>query len=287
MRSWDTVAIVGVGLIGGSIGLALRQRNLAQKILGVGRRRQSLEKALALGCITEIAADSAAAARQADLVIVCTPVETIAQQVLEAARSAKPGCLITDAGSTKEQLVAEIETALATAPADEVNFVGSHPIAGSEKNGPAAADPNLFDGRVTVVTPTERSDPTAVAAIEEFWKSIGARVMKMDPREHDAIVARTSHLPHLVASALAATTPGNDECLPLTGSGWADTTRIASGDPELWRQILLTNRRPTLSALADFETVLRTWRHALESGNGQLLTELLKEGKTRRDAMGS
>jgi prephenate dehydrogenase len=109
----------------------------------------------------------------------------------------------------------------------------------------------------------------------------------MTPQEHDAIVARTSHLPHLVASALAAMTPNNDYSLPLTGSGWADTTRIAAGDPELWRQIFLANRGPTLKALADFETVLTTWRQALESGDSRRLTELLKEGKTRRDAVGS
>jgi prephenate dehydrogenase len=166
-------------------------------------------------------------------------------------------------------------------------FVGGHPIAGSEKNGPEAAAADLFDGRMVVMTPTERSDPAAVAAIEQFWQSLGATVLKMDPTAHDAIVARTSHLPHLVSSALANTTPTAAESQPLIGNGWADTTRIASGDPELWRQILLANRGPTLNALADFETVLKTWRRALEAGDGPLLLELLKEGKRRRDAVGS
>jgi prephenate dehydrogenase len=166
-------------------------------------------------------------------------------------------------------------------------FVGSHPIAGSERNGPEAAAADLFAGRVAVVTPTDRSDDGAVRAVEEFWESLGSRVLRMTPQEHDAILARTSHLPHLVASALAATTPGNGETLPLTGSGWSDTTRIAAGDPELWRQIFLANRGATLSALTDFENVLKSWRHALESADGSLVLALLKEGKLRRDAVGN
>jgi len=283
----DTVAIIGVGLIGGSIGLALRERKLARNIVGIGRRRESLEKAKARGCVTQISTSIPEGVKQAELVVVCTPVESVAQHIIEAASAAPTGCLITDAGSTKAQIVADAERGLLPKYPQKIPFVGSHPIAGSEKNGPEAAVEDLLVGRVVAITPTERSDGGAVVAIEAFWKSLGAATMQLDPAEHDTIVARTSHLPHLVASALAATTPGNGECLPLTGSGWADTTRIAAGDPELWRQILLTNRGPTLNALTDFERVLRTWRHALENGDGQLLTELLKEGKLRRDAVGS
>jgi prephenate dehydrogenase len=287
MRTWNTVAIIGVGLIGGSIGLALRQRKLAQTIVGIGRRRESLEKALSRGCITQISTAIAEGVQQADLVIVCTPVESIAQHIAEAAAAAPAGCIITDAGSTKAQLVADAEKALAAKFPGKLPFVGSHPIAGSEMNGPEAAQVDLFEARIAVMTPTDRTEPDAASAIEEFWQSLGADVIKMDPAAHDAIVARTSHLPHLIAAALAAITPNDGQCQPLIGNGWTDTTRIASGDPELWRQILLANRGPTLNALADFETVLRTWRHALESGNGQLLTQLLKEGKSRRDAVGS
>jgi prephenate dehydrogenase len=286
MRTWDTVAIIGVGLIGGSIGLALRERKLARRVIGIGRRATSLESAQARGCVTETTTSIASGVKEADLVVVCTPVELIAQHVSEAAAAAPKHCIITDAGSTKAQLIADAERALAGSP-PRVAFVGSHPIAGSEKSGPEAAVANLFNGRVVVVTPTDQNADAAVVAVEQFWESLGACVARMHPAEHDAIIARTSHLPHLVASALAATTPGNGNSLPLTGSGWADTTRIASGDPELWRQILLANRGPTLNALTDFETVLKTWRDALENGNGPLLVELLKEGKSRRDAVGS
>jgi prephenate dehydrogenase len=286
MRTWNTVAIIGVGLIGGSIGLAMRKRKRADRIVGIGRHRKSLERAETHGCVDEITTSITEGVKQAELVIVCTPVGSIAQHVVDAATAAPSDCLFTDAGSTKSHIVADVEKTLGR-HSEKIRFVGSHPLAGSEKNGPEAATGDLFEGRVVVLTPTESTEQAAAAAIEQFWQAIGARVMRMTPDEHDAILARTSHLPHLVASALAATTPNNGHSLPLTGSGWADTTRIAAGDPELWRQIFLANRGPTLNALADFERVLRTWRHALESGDSQLLTELLKEGKSRRDAVGS
>jgi prephenate dehydrogenase len=225
--------------------------------------------------------------KDADLVVVCTPVEFIAAHVADAARHCRDDCLVTDAGSTKVEIVAQAEAAFRVRFPSQIRFAGSHPIAGSERNGPEAASATLFEDRVVVVTPTERTDPAALLAIEEFWQSLGARTRRMAADEHDAVVARTSHLPHLVASALAANTPSNGQTWPLIGSGWADTTRIAAGDPELWRQIFLANRGPTLNALADFETVLKTWRNALENADGTLLFALLQEGKRRRDAVGS
>jgi prephenate dehydrogenase len=287
MRTWNTVAIVGVGLIGGSIGLTLRERKLAKRIVGIGRRKESLDQALAVGCTTEITMSIADGVKDADLVVVCTPVEFIAAHVADAARHCRDDCLVTDAGSTKVEIVAQAEAAFRVRFPSQIRFAGSHPIAGSERNGPEAASATLFEDRVVVVTPTERTDPAALLAIEEFWQSLGARTRRMAADEHDAVVARTSHLPHLVASALAANTPSNGQTWPLIGSGWADTTRIAAGDPELWRQIFLANRGPTLNALADFETVLKTWRNALENADGTLLFALLQEGKRRRDAVGS
>ncbi len=284
MPIWNNVAIVGVGLIGGSIGLALREQRLASQIIGVGRREASLKAAIAHGCVTEITTDLAAGVRQADLIVVCTPVDSIAQFVRQAAQYCPPSCIITDAGSTKQQIVTAIEAANLKQP-----FVGSHPIAGSEKNGPEAATADLFNDRVAVITPTDHSDAAAVGKVEAFWQSLGARTIQMRPDEHDWIVAHTSHLPHLVASVLAATTNMSDcpNAPVLIGTGWADTTRIAAGDPDLWREIFLANSSYTLKALTAFETVLTTWRQALETKNGQLITALLKEGKLRRDALGS
>lgn len=285
MRERQTVAIIGVGLIGGSIGLALRRRKLAGRIVGIGRRRSSLAKALECKCVTETTTSIARGVAEADFVVVCTPVELIAETIAEAARHAPAGAMLTDAGSTKEAVVAKCEAMLIAANLDPSRFVGSHPIAGSEKTGATAAVADLLDGRAVVVTPTTATAATTTSAVEKFWKSLGANVVQMSPAVHDAALARTSHLPHLVASALAAATP--ESLLPLTGTGWSDTTRVAAGDAELWRQILATNAVPTLKALADFERVLSRLRTALESGDGAELARILAEGKSRRDALGS
>jgi prephenate dehydrogenase len=285
MQRWDTVAIIGVGLIGGSIGLALRRRKLAKHVIGIGRRRASLAKALACGCVTETTTSIPRGVARADLIVVCTPVELIPGHVAEAGAHMPEGSLITDAGSTKADLVIRAETSLADRFPTHLPFVGSHPIAGSERSGPEAATADLLEGRVVVVTESEVSDHDVVDTIEEFWQSLGAQVVRMSPEDHDAALARTSHLPHLIASALAAVTP--EDHLPLTGSGWQDTTRIAGGDVELWRQIFLANRSLSLKALDDFETVLKRFRAALQTNDGTQLAALLAEGKRRRDAVGS
>ena len=285
MQRWDTVAIIGVGLIGGSIGLALRKRKLAKNVVGIGRRKTSLAAAKKLGCVTKTTTSIARGVARAGLVVVCTPVELIPRHVAEAGAHMPDGSLITDAGSTKADLVIRAETSLADRFPIHLPFVGSHPIAGSERTGPEAATADLLEGRVVVVTESEISDHDVVDTIEEFWQSLGAQVVRMTPEDHDAALARTSHLPHLLASALAMATP--EDHLPLTGSGWQDTTRIASGDIELWRQIFLANRSQSLKALDDFETVLKRFRAALESKDGTQLAALLAEGKRRRDAVGS
>jgi prephenate dehydrogenase len=284
MPVWKTVAIVGAGLIGASLGMALRERRLAERVVGIGRRPASLAEAKARGAVDEIFTDLAAGVRDAELIIICTPVASIARQAAEIAGACPRGATITDAGSTKSGIVAEIGS-LSGRLGREVHFVGSHPLAGSEKTGPAAARADLFHTRVAIITPIESSHPQAVAVVERMWSEVGARVMRMTPEEHDRVLGATSHLPHLVAAALAAATP--PEILGLTGAGWLDTTRIAAGDPELWHQIYLANRGHSLQALADFERVLSRWRAALEAGDGPLLLALLQEGKQIRDAVGS
>lgn len=284
-QRFEKVAIVGVGLIGGSIGLALAKRKLAGQIVGIGRTPTSLEQALRLGCVQEISTSIAEGVEHAELVVVATPVDRIAEHVAEVGRHCSEGCVITDAGSTKADWMGRAEAALGERFAGRLPFVGSHPIAGSEKTGPAAADAELFQDRVTVVTPTPHSDQRVTEAIGSFWEALGSRVLRMSPAEHDAVLAYSSHLPHLAAAALAAATP--TDALGLTGGGWQDSTRIAAGDPELWRQILFSNRACTLKALADFERVLTGFRAALESQDAAAITRLLAEGKRRRDALGS
>lgn len=281
---FPTLAIIGVGLIGGSLGLAVRKHKVAHRTIGIGRDHHRLEKALDLGAVDEFTTDMYHGIREADLVVVCTPVESIVDFVKQAALNAQPKTLITDAGSTKELIVKQVEADLKRHKS-AVDFVGSHPMAGSEKNGAEHSRADLFEGRAVIVTPTKRSSADAVERVHDFWRAVGANVLQMSPAEHDRAVAAISHVPHVVASALAAATP--EESLPLAGGGWLDTTRIASADGELWRQILAQNRGHVLKALAGFEKVLTGLRAALESENDAKLLKILEAGKNIRDAVGS
>ncbi|MFM7136596.1 MAG: prephenate dehydrogenase, partial [Planctomycetota bacterium] len=216
---WPTVAIVGAGLIGGSIGRALLARKLAKRVIGVGRSQASLDAARRSGAVTETALDPGAVA-EADLVVVATGVKSIPRLLDAVDQAVRPGTLITDAGSTKASIVAAWEKRRRSRRG---RFVGSHPLAGSHRRGPEAADAELFTGRVAVVTPSPATPPDDVAAIGEFWSALGATVFMMSPREHDRIVATTSHAPHVMAAAIAAATPA--AALPFTAGGWRDTTR--------------------------------------------------------------
>lgn len=277
MKHWNTVVIIGVGLIGGSVGLGLRRRGLAREVVGVGRREETLGLAKQLGAVDRTTLDLSDAAADAELVVVCTPVGRIAADVQAAAVASRRQALITDVGSTKAHLVAELD---GTLPGG-VRFIGSHPLAGSEKNGPAAADANLFVDRTVVVTPADSTRAGDLAAVDDFWASLGASVVQMSPADHDRALAATSHLPHLVAAALAAATSPGD--LPLTASGWADTTRVAAGDPELWSQIFLSNQAHVLAAIERYREVLDEMRGAIKAGDMGLLVRLLAEAKNRRD----
>jgi cyclohexadieny/prephenate dehydrogenase len=277
----QTLTIVGVGLIGGSIGLAAKRRGVAQKVLGVGWRQSTLDRARAIGAIDEGFLDPAAAVHQADLAVFCTPVERIAEQILAVAPGCRPGTLLTDAGSTKAAIVRSIHGRL---PA-QVQFIGSHPLAGSEKRGPDHADPNLFQNRLTVVTPAGLDDAGAAEQIGAFWRALGSRVRLMAPEEHDAALALTSHLPHLAASALAGILP--EKLFELTATGFRDTTRVAAGDPSIWTGIFAQNRQAVLDALTLLGQQLGRFRSALEAGDGPALDSLLAEGKKVRDALGS
>lgn len=281
MTEWDTVAIVGVGLIGGSIGLAIRERGLAKQVVGIGRSQASLRAARRRGAVTRTTLDLNGGVARAALVVVCTPVGRIASDVLASARACPTGTLITDAGSTKGNIVAKLDGQIP----DSVDFVGSHPLAGSEKSGPAAASGDLFIGRTAIITPTPKTRREAIEATARFWVALGANVVRMSPAEHDRAVAAISHLPHLVASALAAATPDAD--LRLAASGWLDTTRVAAGDPELWQQIFDANRPGVLTALERYEKVLSSLRRALERGDAKGLHEILTQAKCKRDALAS
>jgi prephenate dehydrogenase len=276
LSAYDTVAIVGVGLIGGSIGKALRERGLARRIVGVGRSQASLDEAVRVGAIQEATSSLGEGVLSADVVVVCTPVSEIAQHVRQAAREAPAGVLVTDAGSTKRIIVESVES---TPRAREV-FVGAHPIAGSERKGAIHADASLFQKRVCVLTPTAQTPPDRYDRARTFWEGLGCRIVTLSPSEHDAALALTSHLPHLVASALAAAVPEN--CLPLAGGAYRDSTRVAASDAALWTSIFLANRGPLLDALTHFENELARFRDALEREDAEAIRAWWDLARNRR-----
>ena len=279
---WNTVTIIGVGLIGGSIGLALKSRGLSRQIVGVGRDARTLERAREAGVIDTVAASLEDGVAAADFIVVCTPVDRIAEDVLRCAELAPRRAVITDAGSTKGNILRELQGRLSP---DQAVFVGSHPLAGSEKKGAANARADLFVHRLVVVTPSDDSDPEAVAVVERFWRLLDAQVIRMDPEAHDRALATTSHLPHAVASALAGVTPV--EWLPLTAGGFRDSTRIAAGDPALWTAIFLANQSAVLAAIEQFFQRIMMFRDALAADNATAVHDWLEQGKRVRDALGS
>jgi len=286
MKTWNSVAIVGVGLIGGSVGLALLRRGLAKEVVGIGRNAQSLAAAKRAGAVTRTTLEIADGVKAADLVIVCTPVAQIVEQAAIAAAACPPGALLTDAGSTKAEIVGQLDAARRRGSwRPGVRFVGSHPLTGNEKKGPQHARAELFEKRAVIITPTDDTTAADRETLKEFWMSLGARVVEMSAAQHDRVVAATSHVPHLVASAIAASTP--EEYVTLTAGGWLDTTRIAAGDPALWQQILLGNRENVLASLARFTGVLAALRTAVEQQDAAKLETLLAEAKRIRDALGS
>jgi prephenate dehydrogenase len=276
---WQRVCIVGVGLLGGSIGQALKARRLAKTVAGVCRDAAKAASAQKLGAIDSAYSSIEQASDQADLVFVCTPVQSIVANLVQANRHSASHALLTDVGSTKHTIVEKADQA------GLVNFVASHPMAGGEKTGVEFSSPDLFVGKLVILTPSESTSQTKLEQTRRLWQSLGATVCDMTAMEHDRAVAATSHLPHLVAAALAGQTPM--EFGPLTASGWADSTRIASGNPEMWRQIIQENRGPVLHALKNFATIWQQWIDAIENGDQEQLLQLLQAGKNIRDALGN
>ncbi|NBV45836.1 MAG: prephenate dehydrogenase [Planctomycetia bacterium] len=278
---WPSVAIVGVGLIGGSVGQALLARRLAGRVIGIGRDPQSLAEATSRGAVSETTTDLAAVAG-ADFVLVATAVGAIGGLLERIDTAVRPGTPITDAGSTKARIVAGWERHRRRRRA---RFVGGHPLAGSHRRGPAAADGELFAGRVAVVTPAPATPAADVEAVGGFWSALGSTVYVMPPRQHDRLLAAASHAPHALAAALAAATPA--AARRFTAGGWRDTTRVAAGDPGLWADILLDNAAEVARALDRVGRITARLRAALERGDRRAVETLLVRAKEARDAVGS
>jgi prephenate dehydrogenase len=275
----DTVAVVGVGLIGGSLAGAVRQRGLARRVIGVGRDPQRLAAAQQAGLLDEFTCDLHAAAAESSLMVFCTPVDKIAAQAQQAFATARPGTLFTDAGSVKGPICSDL-AAWATGPKV---FLGAHPLAGSERAGFEHADPQLFEDRMCVITPLPAHAEQDIARLTRFWQQLGMQTVRMSPADHDAAVACTSHVPHVVAAALAATL--RDDQRPLTATGFRDTTRVAAGDPDLWTAILLQNARSVTDGLQAVDAELAAFRTAIERSDPAALKTLLETAKTKRDAL--
>lgn len=275
----DTLVVVGVGLLGGSVALAARQRGIVRRVIGVGRTAARLEQARDARVLDDVSTDLVAAAAQADLLIFATPVNLIVAGVREVAPTCRPGTLITDVGSTKAHLCRELSTGLP----NSATFIGSHPLAGSEKQGWEHSRADLFDGRVCVVTPTETSRRDDVVRLSAFWQAIEMSVVEMSPDAHDRALAQASHVPHVVASALARTLAIENRSLAATG--FADTTRIAAGDPNVWVPILLDNRDAVLASLDEFSTQVDSLRQALIRNDADEIRRLWEQGKAIREQL--
>jgi prephenate dehydrogenase len=280
---WRKITLAGVGLLGGSLGLAIRQRGLAEHVAGYVRRESSVADCEKAGAVDEASCDLHRAVKDADLVILCTPLAQMRQLTEQMLPSLKPGAIVTDVGSVKGSVIEELEPLVTRAGAV---FVGSHPMAGAEKMGVAAARADLFENAICVVTPTSRTPRSAVESVMSFWKSLGGRPLSMSADAHDEYAGRSSHLVHVVASELAnyilSPVHAKEQAL-LCANGFRDTTRVASGSPEMWRDIALANRRNLARVLGVFVEDLQEFQLALESGDARTVGEFFTQAKERRD----
>lgn len=278
------VTLVGVGLLGGSLGLALKARRVATEVHGYVRRAEVAPAAEAAGVVDRATANLAAAVSGADLVVLCTPIGQMASLAALCAPYLQRGAVVTDVGSVKAPVVEALEPVVESAGAW---FVGSHPMAGAERTGFEAARADLFDGAVCVVTPTERTHGPAREQVETMWRSVGSEVLVLPPGQHDELVSRSSHLPHVVAAGLASyvLSPAHARVQALLcAAGFRDTTRIAGGAPEMWRDIALSNGTHLARALGVLMADLREFQQALEDRDAAAVEEFFRKARERRES---
>jgi prephenate dehydrogenase len=280
---WKKVTLVGVGLLGGSLGLALRKRRLARRVVGFVRRKASVTECRQAGAADCATLNLREAVERADLVILCTPLAQMRPLTKRLLPYLKCGAIVTDVGSVKGSIVRELEPLVAKAGA---HFVGSHPMAGSEKTGVRAARADLFQDAICVVTPTAKSNKAAVQQVERLWRAVGARTIRLTPARHDVLASCSSHLPHVLAATLAnhVLNPERPKVQALLcANGFRDATRIASSSTEMWRDIALANRRNLARALNSFIADLQKFQRALARSDAKTVTRFLETAKQRRD----
>jgi prephenate dehydrogenase len=278
------VCIVGLGLMGGSMGMALRSRHACRAVIGSARKRDVCQQAVALNAVDEATSDAVAAVRQADIVVLCAPVRTIVRLVAELGPHMQPGALLMDIGSTK----ASIMHAAAALPA-HVQVVGGHPMCGKERAGIAAAVPDLYQGAVFCLTPLERTEAGALALAGELAQAVGARPLVIEPQRHDGLVAAISHLPYLMSTALTATAATVAETDALTwqlaSSGFRDTSRLAASDVDMMLDILLTNRQRVPALARQAADTLLAFAAAIENADEPTLRVALAAAQRIRQQL--
>jgi prephenate dehydrogenase len=280
---WEKVTLIGAGLLGGSLGMAIRRHKLAREVCAYVRRAATIPQCQKLGVADSVTLDLTKAAQGADFVIFCTPLAQMRPLAEKIAPRLKPGVLVTDVGSVKASVQHELSPLIAQAQGE---FIGSHPMAGSEQSGVAAARADLFEGSLCVITPGSGSSPKAIAALQHFWKGLGSAPVRMSPQLHDDLVSRSSHLPQVVAAELAnyVLSPAHPKQQSLLcAGGFRDTTRIASGSPEMWRDIALANRKNLARVLGVFIENLQEFQLALEREDVKAIEEFFTKAKQRRD----
>jgi cyclohexadieny/prephenate dehydrogenase len=283
---FDKIALIGIGLIGGSIARDARQRGLARHIVAATRSAETAKKANELKLADHCGTDLAAAVKDADLVVVCTPVGACGAATKAIAKSLKPGCIVSDVGSVKQAVIADMQPHI---PAG-VHFVPAHPVAGTEYSGPEAAILDLFQGRNCILTPLPGVDAAAADRLEAFWRALGSDVNRMDPAHHDRILAITSHLPHLIAYTIVGTADDlgghlNSEVLKYAAGGFRDFTRIAASDPTMWRDVFMNNKEAVLEVLQRFQEDLFYLQRAIRWGEGDKLFDLFTRTREIRRAL--
>jgi prephenate dehydrogenase len=275
------LAVVGVGLLGGSVAKAARQGGLARRIVGIGRDTGRLQPALDDGTLDVAVTDLDAGVRDADFVLLAAPVLAIEGLLERVWRAAPAGAVVTDVGSTKRNIVRAAERLATTRP---LAFVGSHPLAGSEQAGYRVARVDLFRGATVIVTPTEATGLAALKTTTEFWEALGARVSSLDPETHDRTVAAISHLPHLIACALVdGAARVEPAALEFAARGFRDTTRIAAGDPDMWTEIFLANRDALTATVEAFRNALGELQQVIDGGRADAVRAVLARIKATRD----
>ncbi len=277
------LAIVGVGLLGGSVAKAARERQLAREIVGIGREETRLAAALREGVLDRATVDLAEGLRAADVVVLAMPVLVIERLLPAVAAAVGEGTLVTDVGSTKSAIVSSGEALAATR---SFHFVGSHPMAGSERAGYAVARGDLFEKATVIVTPTDATAPGAVKETASLWEAMGARVSQLDPATHDRVVASISHLPHLVAFALVSGAHRFEpSAFAFAARGFRDTTRVAASDPVVWQEIFHGNREALLASVERFREALGEIERLVDDGDGAALQAWIAQVKRLRETM--